>query len=346
MFDGISMGAEGASRAMSDIVGLAGALLTQIGAVVGTLGEVYEWADKLGMTALFGALGDDKEEAMKEVNQGAAQSHRDLAAAADEAAAAQQRLWAATDSYNQAMRGTFDANLALAGGFRELKAQVEANGTSLDINTESGYNNTRSLSSLIEAANRAGESQRQLAIAAGDTANADARGDAARNASLASIRAQAEAMGFDRAQVDALIRSLASVPTGRMELEYRIRVATELVNAAGIDTSGMSLGQIASRARIINKGMARGGPVRKGETYIVGENRAELFVPDENGTIIPEVPAPGSPRPWPGTSSGGGGGVVFAPVFNIQTLDPRAASVAVMDAIGEWERTNGKGWRS
>ncbi len=33
-----------------------------------------------------------------------------------------------------------------------------------------------------------------------------------------------------------------------------------------------------------------GGPVQKGVPYIVGERRPELFVPDQNGRIIPKVP--------------------------------------------------------
>ena len=37
-------------------------------------------------------------------------------------------------------------------------------------------------------------------------------------------------------------------------------------------------------------GRASGGPVRRGQPYIVGENRAELFVPDQSGRIIPSVP--------------------------------------------------------
>lgn len=36
---------------------------------------------------------------------------------------------------------------------------------------------------------------------------------------------------------------------------------------------------------------ATGGPVTKGRPYIVGERRAELFVPSENGRILPRVPA-------------------------------------------------------
>jgi hypothetical protein len=50
---------------------------------------------------------------------------------------------------------------------------------------------------------------------------------------------------------------------------------------------------------------ARGGPVTKGQTYIVGENRPELFVPDTNGTILPQVPQAGAVVPF-GAAQGGG----------------------------------------
>lgn len=36
-----------------------------------------------------------------------------------------------------------------------------------------------------------------------------------------------------------------------------------------------------------------GGPVKRGEAYIVGERRAELFVPEQDGTILPQVPTQG-----------------------------------------------------
>ncbi|GAA4358401.1 phage tail tape measure protein [Angustibacter luteus] len=37
---------------------------------------------------------------------------------------------------------------------------------------------------------------------------------------------------------------------------------------------------------------AGGGPVQAGVPYIVGEHRPELFVPDQDGTILPSVPGP------------------------------------------------------
>jgi hypothetical protein len=40
------------------------------------------------------------------------------------------------------------------------------------------------------------------------------------------------------------------------------------------------------------EGRAVGGPVSKGTPYVVGERNPELFVPDEDGVIVPRVPGP------------------------------------------------------
>lgn len=47
---------------------------------------------------------------------------------------------------------------------------------------------------------------------------------------------------------------------------------------------------VAGHGNVKFSARARGGPVRRGETYIVGENEPELFIPDQNGTISPSVP--------------------------------------------------------
>lgn len=51
---------------------------------------------------------------------------------------------------------------------------------------------------------------------------------------------------------------------------------------------------------------AKGGPVTKGQPYIVGENNAELFIPNQNGHILPRVPSPTRP----GGQAGAGGAIV------------------------------------
>lgn len=56
-----------------------------------------------------------------------------------------------------------------------------------------------------------------------------------------------------------------------------------------------------------------GGPVRRGEAYIVGEKRAEIFVPDQDGMVLPEVPTRGQPTPFGGF--GGGAGAEISMLF-------------------------------
>jgi hypothetical protein len=53
-------------------------------------------------------------------------------------------------------------------------------------------------------------------------------------------------------------------------------------------------------------GREKGGPVTKGMPYVVGEKRPELFVPEENGTIVPYVP--GAAQMTAAGLGGGGGG--------------------------------------
>lgn len=50
-------------------------------------------------------------------------------------------------------------------------------------------------------------------------------------------------------------------------------------------------GRIQVGDQYLNVGLReKGGPVRKGEPYIVGERRPELFIPEEDGRIIPRLP--------------------------------------------------------
>jgi tape measure domain-containing protein len=72
----------------------------------------------------------------------------------------------------------------------------------------------------------------------------------------------------------------------------------------------------------------KGGPVKKGQPYIVGEKRPEVFVPDQSGTIMPSVPsasAPVMPKISSATTKNTGPNITYSPSY-----DARGADVAAV----------------
>jgi tape measure domain-containing protein len=75
---------------------------------------------------------------------------------------------------------------------------------------------------------------------------------------------------------------------------------------------------------------AKGGPVKKGQPYIVGEKRPELFVPDQSGKIIPKLPSAHSMpsvAQVAGSRSAAGPTFTFAPSYNVQGSGPEIADL-------------------
>lgn len=91
-------------------------------------------------------------------------------------------------------------------------------------------------------------------------------------------------------------------------------------------TAGNGLGVIAP-------GRAVGGMVAKGQPYVVGERRAELFVPEQNGTIIPDVSAVSGSRfgQTGGGAWGGGGGDTY--IINVSALGDQQVGDTVVRAL-------------
>ncbi len=78
---------------------------------------------------------------------------------------------------------------------------------------------------------------------------------------------------------------------------------------------------------------AFGGPVRAGQTYMVGERRPELFVPNTDGRIMPRVPAPAmAPR---GGMAAGNDNRQY--VFNINAA-PGQSPRAIADEVARMLR--------
>jgi len=98
-----------------------------------------------------------------------------------------------------------------------------------------------------------------------------------------------------------------------------------------------ALASAASRVTSLIPGREHGGPVQAGQPYIVGERRPEVFVPGQNGTILPSVPG-----------RGGSGGSIGGPSITIGTLlnvqgDANAGDLADLleNALDELARRTG-----
>jgi len=66
--------------------------------------------------------------------------------------------------------------------------------------------------------------------------------------------------------------------------------AADLVKTAAYAASGVAIGGVVVGGAAKMAGRERGGPVRAGNPYVVGEKQAELFVPGVSGNILPSVP--------------------------------------------------------
>jgi hypothetical protein len=138
-----------------------------------------------------------------------------------------------------------------------------------------------------------------------------------------------------RAQLNADIKKLqAQVNAAQAKINSlqgkTVTILTRYTTAGSRSSgSGSGGGHIAPDER------ASGGPVTKGVPYIVGERRPELFVPKENGTIIPRVPR--SAQGAPVAASGG-------TTININVngaLDPNAVAKQIQQLLLRLKRNNG-----
>lgn len=185
-----------------------------------------------------------------------------------------------------------NASLAFKNDILDLKQAVKDHGASLSDNTKVGIENQQQLLKLATEAGRT----RDANIAAGmsvDVANAKYRQQ------ITDLEQLAIKLGMSKTKVDDLIGGLKSVPR-HITTEYLLKYTTQGTPFG--EHSGVRIDEIGHRAG--------GGSVDAGQPYIVGEKRPELFVPSENGYIMPYVPT-GSTSSG---AAGGGGGVQTAPI--------------------------------
>jgi hypothetical protein len=201
------------------------------------------------------------------------------------------------------MRAATSQALALSGAsisteeaFDRLTESLTQNGITFDITSEKGRENKRMLDNLV------GSIQREIeelgrAAAAGSIDNE-------RKQALINHLNYLAASGYPGAKEQAArlrleLESIQNTYTGVVDLD-----TTRAVAAIDDLTTRLAYLQRVgiSAQNNINRGTAGdpdfrefGGRVQRNAAYIVGEKRPELFIPDQNGVILPSVPPMANP---------------------------------------------------
>lgn len=174
---------------------------------------------------------------------------------------------------------------------------------------------------------------------------------ASKTATAAEKRdAQSALHSLERDQSDYLIKLATAGKSGTKDFKNAMKILTgELAHAHGaeavrIRTLISLLNTLSHDARLAETAVRRvedrmgggsrgrptpragGGPVKAGETYLVGEQHPELFVPERDGKIIPDLPTLHPAAGTRATASGGGGGVSLTiNVSGVSVLTPGSA---------------------
>lgn len=261
----IGKGADGGAVALGDFLSVVGTVSKQIGFLITGLAKTYEAerevAEGFGhlagksadwiadLTAGIPVLDNVSEKIRQfrtddsNVIKGAvkiggvdetAAAFRSVTHEAEEAAKAVKDYIDATQLMLDLAAGDKSAGLALSQGWITLNEELRDGKRTLDLNTQAGIDNQTALLTQVEAAEKA--RQAQLALGVGvESANAQF------DANIERIRATAYQLGYNKTQVDALIKSLGVLDVTSAAPKV------ELTGAEAAMEQGISLGAILNR---------------------------------------------------------------------------------------------------
>lgn len=364
--DSMADAGPGAAQFFGDIMSAAGFLIEVFGELIQVLSWVYDKIGGLGtlvaasfgpigmmikpvvdiFDALFGSEREGKITKLADV------SSESFGAIADSAGAAAEELDTLSEVFDRISGKEItltETQIAFQEALDKATKSLADHGATLDIDTAAGRSNSEALLNIVKASQELAQATyNQTYATQGETAAAQAAA-AQWESGRQQLMQVAQQMGMTAAQAQAYADRVMRIPT-----DWRTRVSVDTsaaeaalarVRSAIASLPSVNTGELWNYYGQVSGARAAGGPVRAGEAYIVGENRPELFIPTQDGMILPEVPSRSAGTAW--TSSGGGYQPTAAVVnITVTTLDPRAAADSVMSALQEWERSNGTGWRT
>jgi hypothetical protein len=232
-FAALGKGAQGGATALDDVLYAVGRLTKGLGVTLAALANMYkgihdgaaaigelagssaDWVASLleGVPVLdsiskkikeLRAPGDDQIMQGTIRFRGAPEAEQDFKRVEDAATAAAKAIddyITATQKMLDLAAGDKSAGLALSQGWITLNEELRDGKRTLDLNTQAGIDNQKALLDQVQAAEAAREAQLNLGVSV-DSANAQF------DANIEKIRAMAYSLGYDKQQVDELIRSL------------------------------------------------------------------------------------------------------------------------------------------
>lgn len=227
--------------------------------------------------------------------------------------------------------GLSGAQINFQAAIDSATASLKENGRTLDIGTEKGRANQTALNQVAQAANAQTqalvESNAGLGAAAASANNSRASfirlaqqfGLSKSAATALSIQligipnvSRTARITADKKDLDAkLAAAKASLNDKNLTKERRAKITATIKDLeAKIAAANAALASVKNKnvtltvtqrffgstvggipAGIKAPGREHGGDVKKGQPYVVGEKRPELFYPDQDGTILPRVPS-------------------------------------------------------
>lgn len=262
--------------------------------LINVLTETYGWLEKIHAVSIFDLFGKitEYQHAQALGSQAVAAAATAMASSAVAAAVSNDRLAKSSDKAAGAALGQRSALVDLAN---EQRAQIDPAFAVLNAQDQ-----------LAKAHKASAEAIKKYG------ANSDQAKAATQNLAEAALTLQGDvgALGgsFNGKLTPAMKNTLhaAGLTDGEIKnVEKQMKAAKKAADAYAktytahvqvvfnepIGKSYLPGGADYNReAHVVGGGhRAAGGPVRKGEAYVVGEHRPELFVPDSNGTIIPSI---------------------------------------------------------
>lgn len=284
-------------------------------------------ATAAGTKDVADATGDSNDEDEKAI-----QLKEKLAAAYDRQMAAQLSLIDSEVGYNRAVE---DVGKAL-GDFQKSQGEAteatKKHGESSDEAAQAQDRMQSSSRQLEDAVSKAAAQAVQYASDQATAAGATFTTQDKINAQIGALEALKVKYPELAPAIDAHIAKLNTIPdkkTTALEVtDTASQTLDEIINKLNTIRRQTVITVDATGGRHVTGGTekAKGGPVRAGEAYTVGEKGSETFVPTENGYIIPHgvQPGPGAPAPL--------GGMVLNVTVNGGT-DAEANAQAMVRAV-------------